>query len=122
MKQILAIVGFVALTGCTANPGISNLDSGVKHAASSTIPSSIEQHIQGQILVRFNDNVETDKASRIIQDLECHVLTRYNDSQLFHLELPDGLSVTQAVREFASLEEVAFAEPNYVLGTEPYDI
>ncbi|MEM7280828.1 MAG: hypothetical protein AAF438_04295 [Pseudomonadota bacterium] len=121
MKTLVATIALIALSGCTANPGISSLDSHAKHAASSNLPSSIE-HIQGQILVRFNDDVASAQVSRIIKQLECHILTRYNDSQLFHLELPEGLSVTQAVREFASLEEVAFAEPNYVLGTEPYEI
>lgn len=125
MKYIAIPIALALLAGCTSNPSnniSSSLEAGAKHSAKSGQSNTFAPHVDGQILVRFNDGVETETVAAILKDYNCQVLTRYNDSQLFHLELPEDLSVNEALAEFGSLEEVAFAEPNYVLGTEPYDI
>lgn len=124
MNQIIVAFLLLVLVGCGSTASVSNLDAHSRASAGeiTRIPENATPHLEGQILVRFNDDVQSEQVISILEQLDCQILTRYNDSQLFHLELPSGLSVTDAVREFASLDEVAFAEPNYVLSTEPYDI
>lgn len=122
MKHLVVILLLLVVAACSSTASVSNLDAQSRASAGGKTQQSTPPHLDGQILVRFNDDVQSEQVSSIIRQLDCQILTRYNDSQLFHLELPNGLSVTDAVREFASLDEVAFAEPNYVLSTEPYDI
>lgn len=74
--------------------------------------------VEGQLMMRFKDSVSSERASEIFAQENVEVLTRYSDAQMFHIGLPEGLTVEQGIRQFSAYEEVDFVEPNQVYTTQ----
>ncbi len=82
--------------------------------ASGTGGGAKEQpYVSGQILVRFQAGVTEDEAARIIAGQEAKVVKHLRDLDIYLIELPEGVSVEEALEAFNALEEVRYAEPNY---------
>jgi general secretion pathway protein D len=72
-------------------------------------------YTSGEILVKFKDNVSADNADKIISEKEASVIKHSEDINVYRIKIRPKQEVEDAVEEFASLEDVLFAEPNYRL-------
>lgn len=92
------------------------------HSASTRIETPAVQkdagRIRGQVMVRFRQQLSPAAAERILVDYNAGILTRYTDPRLFHIALPDGMSVDSGLALFQAMDEVEFAEPNLIYKTE----
>ncbi|MCK5504603.1 MAG: hypothetical protein KAJ10_05545, partial [Thermodesulfovibrionia bacterium] len=69
----------------------------------------------GEILVKFKDNVSADSVDRIISEKKASVIKHSEDINVYRIKIRSKQEVEDAVEEFASLEDVLYAEPNYRL-------
>lgn len=67
----------------------------------------------GELLVRFRDDVPDDRALEIIAQHGASLIEHFKGIHLYHIGLKRGQDVEAAVKEFSSLTEVLYAEPNY---------
>lgn len=70
---------------------------------------------EGEILVKFRDDVPEEKAHEIISQHGAGILRYMEKLRVYLLKLKKGESVEDAVEEFSALPEVQYAEPNYTL-------
>jgi general secretion pathway protein D len=70
---------------------------------------------EGEVLVKFKDDVPEEKAHEIIAREGADVLQYMKTPGVYLLKLKKGQSVEDAVADFSALPEVRYAEPNYTL-------
>ncbi|MDA8242207.1 MAG: type II secretion system secretin GspD [Nitrospiraceae bacterium] len=70
---------------------------------------------EGEILVKFREDVPEEKARAIISQHGAGILRYMEKLRVYLLKLKKGESVEDAVEEFSALPEVQYAEPNYTL-------
>ncbi len=70
---------------------------------------------EGEILVKFRDDVPEEKAHAIISQHGAGILQYMEKLRVYLLKLKKGQSVEDAVGEFSALPDVLYAEPNYTL-------
>jgi len=70
---------------------------------------------EGEILVKFRDDVPEEKVHAIISQHAAGILQYMEKLGVYLLKLKKGQSVEDAVEEFSALPEVQYAEPNYTL-------
>ncbi len=68
---------------------------------------------QGELLVKFKEDVPKDMALLIISQKKAGVIKYFDDINVYHIKLESGQEVEDAIEEFSSLPEVLYAEPNY---------
>ncbi len=81
-----------------------------KHKEFVTKEKFYRQH---ELLVKFTDDVSEERALEIITQKEATLIKYYTDIQVYHIKLRSKQDVEDAVREFSSLAEVLYAEPNF---------
>lgn len=70
---------------------------------------------EGELLVRFKDEVSADAAREIIAKSGAAVIKLIEAIKVYHIRLPEGKGVEDAVKEFSAMPEVQYAEPNYIM-------
>ncbi|MDA8434295.1 MAG: type II secretion system secretin GspD [Nitrospiraceae bacterium] len=70
---------------------------------------------EGEILVKFRDDVPEEKVHAIISQHGAGILQYMEKLRVYLLKLKKGQSVEDAVGEFSALPDVLYAEPNYTL-------
>ncbi len=70
---------------------------------------------KGELLVRFKDNISKDRAQEIITQKNATIIKYFEDINVYHIKLKPEQEVEDAIKEFTSLPEVLYAEPNYKL-------
>ncbi|MBI4681600.1 MAG: hypothetical protein HY757_00620 [Nitrospirae bacterium] len=68
---------------------------------------------QGELLVKFKEDVPEDMALLIISQKKASVIRHFDDINVYHIKLKSGQEVEDAINEFSSVPEVLYAEPNY---------
>ena len=71
--------------------------------------------IQGELLIKFKEGVNEDAAREIIAKKGASVVRYIDGIKVFHISLPKGQAVEDGMKDFSSLTEVEYAEPNYVM-------
>ena len=71
------------------------------------------QYAPGELLATFKEGVTKDNALSIISQKGASVIKFTGDMNLYHIKLREGQSVEEALKEFMSIPEVLFTEPNY---------
>jgi general secretion pathway protein D len=74
---------------------------------------SNQQYTEGELLVKFREEVSAEKASFLIAQERAAVIGFDNKTGVYHLRLSKGQSVEEAVKVFSSLPEIEHAEPNF---------
>jgi len=74
-----------------------------------------QRYVSGELLVKFKEGVTEEKALSIISEKGASLLKRMDALGVCLLKLRKGQSVEEAVKEFSSLPEVQYAEPNYIV-------
>jgi len=74
---------------------------------------SEKYYAEGEILVKFKKEVPVEKALKLILSKDASLIRFIEDAEGYHIKLREGQSVMDALREFSSMPEVEYAEPNY---------
>ena len=72
-----------------------------------------QRYAEGELLVKFRESVSRDEAEGIISRNGASVIKVIEGIQVYHIRLPKGQDVEEAVNEFSKMPEVQYAEPNY---------
>ncbi len=72
----------------------------------------------GELLVKFKDGVSKEKALEIITQKKATIITYFESINVYHIQLKPDQEVEDAMKEFTSLPEILYAEPNYKLKIE----
>lgn len=72
-----------------------------------------KQYVEGELLVKFKEEVPAEKAFSIISEKGASVIKFIGDIKVYHIKLRKDQKVEEAVEEFSSIPEVHYAEPNY---------
>ncbi len=94
---------------------LSNITTG-KHRDFSMAE---KQYVEGEIIVRFKNDVPETKALEIISQKGSSVISFVEGIKAYHLRLRPGQSVEDAIKEFSAFPEVSYAEPNYKVKISP---
>lgn len=68
---------------------------------------------EGELLVKFKEGVNEDAAREILAKKGASIVRYVEGVRVFQVRLPKGQSVEEGVKDFSSLPEVQYAEPNY---------
>lgn len=72
-----------------------------------------KRYAEGELLVKFKEGVADDAARKMISEKDASVVNVIEGIRVYHIKLPKGQSVEDAVKEFSGMPEVQYAEPNY---------
>ena len=67
----------------------------------------------GELLVKFKEGITSEKAVGIISEKGASVITFNEHLGIYHIKLRPEQEVEDAVKEFSSVPDVLYAEPNY---------
>lgn len=67
----------------------------------------------GELLVKFNEDVSKERIMEIISQKDASVIKFFSNINVYHIKLHPKSDVEDAVKEFGSMNEVLYAEPNY---------
>lgn len=116
-----AVIGsFPAHQIVDRNLAIASPDFGEEHIRSTPAFDPIPlkdrpQYVRNQVLVQFKDEADADARSKLIQSLNAKSIKQFrNPAGLELLELPESLSVGQALDFLVGNDVVAIAEPNFI--------
>jgi general secretion pathway protein D len=71
------------------------------------------RYMEGELLVKFREGVNDDAAREIIAKKGASVIRYLESTRVYQIRLPKDLAVEEAVKDFSSMPEVQYAEPNY---------
>ncbi|GAB4539899.1 MAG: type II secretion system secretin GspD [Thermodesulfovibrionia bacterium] len=75
-----------------------------------------ERHyVEGELLVKFREGTSRDKAEEIIYKMGASIISHSEMDNTYLIKLKAKQSVEDAVREFTTITDVEYAEPNYKL-------
>jgi general secretion pathway protein D len=72
-----------------------------------------KHYIEGEILIKFKEDISKDRAVEIISEHGASVKEYIEDTDTYLIIPRKGQSVEEAIKEFSSMPEVLYAEPNY---------
>jgi general secretion pathway protein D len=72
-----------------------------------------QRYAEGELLVKFKEGVSRDEAEAIISRKGASLIKVLEGIQVYHIRLPKGKDIEEAVDEFSKMPEVQYAEPNY---------
>ncbi|HLA50260.1 MAG TPA: hypothetical protein VJ000_03625, partial [Thermodesulfovibrionia bacterium] len=70
-------------------------------------------YIEGELLLKFKEGISNEKALEIISQKGASVKEFIEGINVYHIILNREQRVEDAVKEFSSMPEVQYAEPNY---------
>ncbi|HBN10357.1 MAG TPA: hypothetical protein DD435_17515 [Cyanobacteria bacterium UBA8530] len=81
----------------------------------SPSPSFRTGFLEGEILVKFKEEVPEKKIEEILSNQKVQVLGFIEGLGIYRLGLPEGTSVEAMLERFRAIPEVQYAEPNHRL-------
>lgn len=72
-----------------------------------------KMYAEGELLIKFKKDVTAEKALQSILNKEASLIRFLESAEVYQIRLREGQSVEDAVKEFSSIPEVEYAEPNY---------
>lgn len=72
-----------------------------------------KMYAEGELLIKFKKDVAVEKALQIILGKEASLIKFLEPIEVYQIRLREGQSIEDAVKEFSSIPEVEYAEPNY---------
>ncbi|MCL5022312.1 MAG: type II secretion system secretin GspD [Nitrospirae bacterium] len=76
---------------------------------------SENRYLQGELMVKFREGVSDEAAREIIAKEGATVIRFLEGIKVYQIRLKKGEEVEDAMKEFAALSEVQYAEPNYTM-------
>ena len=71
------------------------------------------QYAEGELLIKFKEGVTEDKALSVISEKGASVIKLDGKTNLYNIKLRKAQSVEEALKDFMSIPEVLYTEPNY---------
>jgi general secretion pathway protein D len=87
----------------------------ITKAKEKEFAASNEQYVQGQLLVKFREDIPDEKALTLISQQGAAVMSVIGTTRVYLIRLKKGQSVTEALEAFLGLPGVELAEPNYAI-------
>jgi type II secretory pathway component GspD/PulD (secretin) len=97
------------------SPALEKL-TGEKH---DTFVKEQKFYRPGELLVKFGEHISEEEARKIIDKKEASIIKYFNAIKVYHIRLKSGQDVEEAISDFSSLPEVAYAEPDYKFRLTP---
>ncbi|MEK7698047.1 MAG: hypothetical protein AAB310_00570, partial [Nitrospirota bacterium] len=72
-----------------------------------------QYYIEGELLLKYKEGISKEKALEIISQHGASVKEFIEGTNVCRIKLRPGQEVESAVKEFSSIPEVEYAEPNY---------
>jgi general secretion pathway protein D len=91
--------------------------SDITREKQTSFSASEKRFVEGELLVRFRDDVSDERAREIITRKGASVIKHMNTLHVFHIRLRSGQEMEEAIGEFSSIPEVLYAEPNLMFKT-----
>jgi hypothetical protein len=104
------MLGVLFSYGCGAVSNKSEADQ-AKNETSDGVSGDIA-YAPGEVLVRFREGVEKSEISALLERYGLQIIKQYKIAPLYHLRLPEGMSVNAALEKLRSEAAVEYAEPN----------
>lgn len=81
------------------------------------------EYVEGELLVQFKESVSAQSAVRVFSQTGATALEFFPQIDVYHVRLKTGESVRDAVLQFKALNDIVFAEPNflYSIDLQPND-
>jgi subtilisin family serine protease len=116
MKKLLYLLMSLILVAASGSNGFASGTDGIKITAQSIISQmGSGNYKEGELLVKFKSGVVTSSSLKIHKTMNASVIRRYTTvPELQHVQLPNGLSVQDAIKQYMSDPNVEYAEPNYI--------
>lgn len=76
-------------------------------------PPAQKPYIEGEMLVKFKDDVTPEQIARFNAETGCTILDKVGGLGIYRLRLPEGAEVPAMVAVYEASGLVAFAEPNH---------
>jgi general secretion pathway protein D len=76
-------------------------------------PSLKRVYVEGEVFVKFKAGIPEEKALSLISQKGASVKKFMKYIQVYQVQLKEGQSVEEGVKEFTALPEVEYAEPNF---------
>jgi len=118
VRRIVGIALMLSLSGMLASCSLPALDFSQKAVPNPVDNAPFESALdtpwfEGQILIGYEDNASL---TRVARSLNANVTNKIDEIRAARLELPNGVSVEQALNELRSSQPqgLRFAEPNYI--------
>ncbi len=71
------------------------------------------QYVEGELMIKFKDDITASRAEEIISREGASVINYLKDINVYRIKLKPDQKVDDAVKNFTSLPEILYAEPNY---------
>jgi general secretion pathway protein D len=71
------------------------------------------QYAEGELLIKFREGITEDKALSVISQKGATIIKFDEKMDLYNIKLKKAQSVEEALKDFMSLPEVLYTEPNY---------
>ncbi len=71
-----------------------------------------------ELLIKFKDNISQERAREIIMIKKASIIKYFDSIRTYHIKLKARQTVEEAIKEFTSLPEVLYAEPNYKMNIQ----
>jgi serine protease len=70
-----------------------------------------QRFVQSEIMVRFANEVNPDDALFALEEMNVVELSRFEQLNILHLKVPDGLKIREALEYYQARPDVVYAEP-----------
>lgn len=81
-----------------------------------SIPEAVaKEHVPGELLMRFNDNIMLPSRSNVITAAGGNVLARYPRTDVYRVKVSNTVTMAYALGIFRTNSAILYAEPNYIV-------
>lgn len=101
---------------------VQRLDNSPKVTHVHHNPNETSHFFENQIIVKFHEDISEDQLNAYLTDINGQVIKRFDSIYTFE---SDGKTTVDLIQYFAPLDNVVYAEPNYLMmqnETAPNDI
>lgn len=85
---------------------------------STGFAKSLPDAAPGELLVKFKENVSQKDVEKTNKGIGSKIAKKYRKAGLYHIKLPAGLTVDEAIGKYKGSAHVEYAEPNYRLSID----
>jgi len=80
-----------------------------------------QRYTEGELLIKFREGTTAEQAVSIISGKGASVIKVIEKTWVYHIRLPKGKKVEEAVKEYSAIPEVEYSEPNYTMTIQKSD-
>lgn len=110
MRFLTIIAALFFLAACeNTSPEVKEL----AEKPSSSQPLS-PRFVPSEVLVKFKPDVSPERIAAILKEAQTELIAKLLGTQIHHVRIVSGESVELVVKKLSSIQEVEYAEPNYI--------